>query len=513
MQPTMSAIAISVIVAIAALKQARAVSDGDNAAIFKLLCAALQLADVKPTFEPPIQPKMPELVDLYRLNMSIAPKHWRAKFLKPDNKATPTPADLPAGEKDEAIKTRWKTWTDTAVFLATGNNEKELKANYGLATATDDQIDAIRPTVHDIVETAHDIYTETTNSGQTPQADDNLLQKEIAEAVYGEEKWAPNTLNALKVLAGADAGYTTACGGASTQKPQTTIAGTIICVCGCASGANHKPCNKNQANAATWQGSNIPDETTWGYIRTICPKATTTKLTAAKLTAITTAAKTITNIQNNDVFIGSEDKSSCDGDVNGACVKITAGAQSGSLKTDAIPWISKLEGVAEKLAERDSYNDEAQRQKAAISNLKSRAKAVTKRAHYLIQIQKKPQQAAAGEATEGKVSKADCKQYTTNSTCPKNDCKWEEKDGKDGKCVVDEAKATAHTNTAGTKGTAKEGTTSTGCATHKDKTACENDKKDDKQNCAWRKGKDNEDDKDTEKCAALPVSLSMANSL
>nr|CAI77644.1 variant surface glycoprotein Ako 2 [Trypanosoma brucei brucei] len=420
----MSAVATGFILAIAALKQAGAVSDGENAAIFKPLCAALQLADVKPTFEPPIQPKMPEPLELYRLNMSIAPKDWRAKFLK-QSTAPPTAVDLPQGEKDAERQTRWKTWTDTAVFLATGSNEKDLKSNYGLTTATDAQIEAIRATIHDIVETAHAIYTATATANETAPADDALLQKEIAQAVYGEETYGPAELTATKVLSGADAGYTAACGGGGTHKPQNTVAGTIICVCGCAEGQSHKPCHKKQATETAWQATNIPNRASWGNLRNVCPKATKTKITAHGLRELVAAAKKIANTQGNDVFIGSEGENTCNGNANGACVKITGGVASGNLKDDAIPWINKLEAVAEQLTERGNYNSEQQRKTAAINELISRAKAVAKRAHYLFQFQKTAQAAAAGEATEGTVSKADCKQYTTNSTCPKNDCKWD----------------------------------------------------------------------------------------
>nr|APD74093.1 variant surface glycoprotein 1125.2624 [Trypanosoma brucei] len=409
MKSTMLEIATTVILTTAALKQAGAVSDGDNAAIFKHLCAALQLADVKPTFEPPIQPKMPEPLELYILNMSIAPKDWRAKFLKQDNKATPTPAALPADEKDEEVKARWKTWADTAVFLATGTNEQTIKESYRLTTTTDAQIEAMRATIHDIVETAHDIYTDTTTKAQTAPADDAVLQKEIAEAVYGEEKWAPNTLNALKVLAGADTGYTTACGGASSQKPQTTVAGTILCVCGTSAGGSKKPCNAKQATETAWGASNIPDAINWGYIRTICPKPSNTKLTAASLKALVTAAKTIANTQATDVFIGSEGENNCNGNANGACLKVPNAVSSGTMKPDAIPWIAELEGIADKLAERDDWNNEQRRKTTAFNDLISRAKAVPKRAHYFFQFQKTAKIAAAGEAREGKVSKADCK--------------------------------------------------------------------------------------------------------
>nr|APD74550.1 variant surface glycoprotein 1125.4012 [Trypanosoma brucei] len=57
-------------------------------------------------------------------------------------------------------------------------------------------------------------------------------------------------------------------------------------------------------------------------------------------------------------------------------------------------------------------------------------------------------------------------------------------------------------NTAARAGDEAAGTTtSTGCARHgTDKTACENDKTGDKQNFAWRKGKDNEPDQEKEMC-------------
>nr|AGH60035.1 variant surface glycoprotein 1095 [Trypanosoma brucei] len=75
-------------------------------------------------------------------------------------------------------------------------------------------------------------------------------------------------------------------------------------------------------------------------------------------------------------------------------------------------------------------------------------------------------------------------------------CKWEGPDDK-GTCKLDESKVTAQTNTAGAAGTGetpKEGAAATGCAKHGTKADCENDKTGDKHNCAWRKGKDNEEE-------------------
>nr|ARB50972.1 variant surface glycoprotein [Trypanosoma brucei] len=92
---------------------------------------------------------------------------------------------------------------------------------------------------------------------------------------------------------------------------------------------------------------------------------------------------------------------------------------------------------------------------------------------------------------------AQCNNHKTNKTCTAAKCKLEEKDGK-GECKPKdgaEQKKAAGTGGDGASGTAA----STECAKHGTKTECDADKKDDKQNCAFRKGKDNEDDKVTEK--------------
>nr|APD75449.1 variant surface glycoprotein 1125.5349 [Trypanosoma brucei] len=76
----------------------------------------------------------------------------------------------------------------------------------------------------------------------------------------------------------------------------------------------------------------------------------------------------------------------------------------------------------------------------------------------------------------------------TAEGCAATDCDYDD--------TVKECKPKTGTgdSTAGTE-------TRTGGARHgTDKASCENDKADDKQNCAWRKDKNNEDEKDTEKC-------------
>ncbi|SCU70292.1 Trypanosome variant surface glycoprotein C-terminal domain containing protein, putative [Trypanosoma equiperdum] len=102
---------------------------------------------------------------------------------------------------------------------------------------------------------------------------------------------------------------------------------------------------------------------------------------------------------------------------------------------------------------------------------------------------------ATNPTTTLTVSPLKCKSPAeTAEKCPHTDCVYN--------VTTKECKpkpGTEETKT-GTGESEKEGTATSGCARHgTNKKACGNDKTGDKKNCAWRKGKQDEDDKDTEK--------------
>nr|ARB51423.1 variant surface glycoprotein [Trypanosoma brucei] len=86
----------------------------------------------------------------------------------------------------------------------------------------------------------------------------------------------------------------------------------------------------------------------------------------------------------------------------------------------------------------------------------------------------------------------DCSKLEKAACKPDVGCKYNETANK---CEEDSKSTVVQAN----KGTGGSSTPS-GCTRHKNQPDCEKDKTGDKQNCAWRKGKDGEDDKDTEKC-------------
>nr|APD74658.1 variant surface glycoprotein 1125.4127 [Trypanosoma brucei] len=105
-----------------------------------------------------------------------------------------------------------------------------------------------------------------------------------------------------------------------------------------------------------------------------------------------------------------------------------------------------------------------------------------------------------GGSIEQESDRQDDKCAKKNKTaCENAKCKWEGTNEK-GDCKPKEGEE--QTNTAGTgAGAGDEGKTTVKCTEYDSKGKCEEvNKRKDKPLCGWRKGKDNEDDKDTEKC-------------
>ncbi|SCU67627.1 Trypanosome variant surface glycoprotein C-terminal domain containing protein, putative [Trypanosoma equiperdum] len=101
-------------------------------------------------------------------------------------------------------------------------------------------------------------------------------------------------------------------------------------------------------------------------------------------------------------------------------------------------------------------------------------------------------------AAKAAKAAAECRSITKKATCQaKAEGAWESTDKTEGPhCKLNETYVAQKATQTGGSGTA-----ATGCEKHgTDKEKCENDKTGDKQNCAFRKGKDGEDDKETEKC-------------
>ncbi|SCU72056.1 Trypanosomal VSG domain/Trypanosome variant surface glycoprotein C-terminal domain containing protein, putative [Trypanosoma equiperdum] len=477
----MSAIATTALFILTFAEQSTAVTDGDNAEIFAKLCLALQLGDGKPTFEPPQAAEPPATpTDLYRLNISLAPPEWRSKFIKKATKTQPEAEPLPTDLKDKDWQAKWSLWAEAALYTSNEDNSKQLKNKFNLAGATEQQMKAIRQDIQTAADTAYAIHSAIAGGEPAQPKSNGQLTTELNTALYGEGKTAADQLDATKLIGGGDGSYTTVCGGTGSKKPENTLVGTLLCVCGISSTANgKKPCSKAQEADAKWEPSNIPNPTNWGYIRNLCPKLGRQKISAQRLEALIAALQTTVNAQNNALFIGSTGESTCNGNANGACVKIPSAVVNGVQKVDAVPFINKLENIKTELISRQRYNTQMTHARRALQKLETHALQLTSRAHYT-------ELPGAGSSTQGAdkgngktvTGETDCSAHKKNTTCTAaKNCKWEGKSETDGKCTADESKVKEQLSTAGA-GTAATNAEGKKCSKKKNEGEC-------KDSCKW----------------------------
>ncbi|SCU72569.1 Trypanosome variant surface glycoprotein C-terminal domain containing protein, putative [Trypanosoma equiperdum] len=173
-----------------------------------------------------------------------------------------------------------------------------------------------------------------------------------------------------------------------------------------------------------------------------------------------------------------------------------AGNKANQAHFTKIQWISELT----KAAKLQQHHEEAQ---SELKALEAQLEAARKLAYSLLPTV----EAELGELSdvtqvENKATNTGKKEAQSKCSDGKNKSAEEcqtlgcDHDTENNKC---KPKTGTESTAAGTGQAPKEGAATSGRAKHQNQPDCEKDKTDDKQNCAWRKGKEGEDDKDTEK--------------
>nr|AGH59866.1 variant surface glycoprotein 674 [Trypanosoma brucei]APD73213.1 variant surface glycoprotein 1125.439 [Trypanosoma brucei] len=177
----------------------------------------------------------------------------------------------------------------------------------------------------------------------------------------------------------------------------------------------------------------------------------------------------------------------------GACISYAA------LRKDdkVIPWELQVRTAMEKLAD---INQELLHS----ATLLKRAETIEKQMETILLMRNLLNPTAPApppEISQPTVEQQNkCDKFNNNEThCPTDPCEYDKTKKKCKLKPGTESAAAGAGDKAGDKAGAA-GATTDKCAKHGTKTDCENDKKDDKQNCAWRKGKDGEPDLEKEKC-------------
>nr|ARB51395.1 variant surface glycoprotein [Trypanosoma brucei] len=409
---------------------------------------------------------------------------------------------LPAAEfsnaTSQSIDNNTDGWKAKKAALAAKKDDKN-KPIYQLAPDGPTKT-ALAPALKRLYEEAKQLETAAQALHAEVEQATAAARKAMAEAAYGqpEAKEVPPTQFADRA---------TTCGGAAEDtKPGVSIAHDMVCVCsGATAGTNI--CGDGIGTTTydnTKTSSDAADvKELFTALKNKCElQRTYSKASPAAIRAALTAfeqtlGKKVTDGVGVQLKLGNNAASDCTGtNSETTCVNYAGVAPAGNI--NKINWVAKLDEAADKLAEAASKRPALEAAKVEMKQKQTTAWATA--ALLKLKLPDMPQttQTAAKEQT----SESDCNRHQTSDKC-KDPCKWNENNAdKTKKCSLDPKKAADQAAQATGSGDGTTGTTTNGCEKHfTDENGCKkmNEGKD-KPVCAWKKGGENDKEKDELRC-------------
>nr|APD74029.1 variant surface glycoprotein 1125.2540 [Trypanosoma brucei] len=436
-----------------------------------------------------------EIQDIRTMNMSAAAADWQKLFAA--NGKDLKWADVSKGATAEPYQTHWASTFDGWVadrkrLDETKGGQKWLdlnpppKTQKGREAATE----KLNKTLDSILKLKASYDRARTEVMTTFPAQ---AKSKVLQALYGEGATEAK-LTTDKTIAHAST-YASACG----ANGGLSVYGDIMCICGDTSSANSAVCTNTNINLK-WDSA--VDDTSIAAAKAKCTIKTKTPYTAKTLLNLiaTLSSRLRHEAKANalQTYLGKTSAQRCDGGGNAACVIYTKyfNAAKDTAGAETIPWISRIAAAAKLLEQAEAQAGEANSMRRKTETLIQNAKAAYKSKRY--DFEAAPNMGPQTETKDSRTLANKCeKHHASPDNCTKAECDYDTENKKCKPKPGSESTAAGAQDQAGGADTG----TSTGCARHgNDKTACENDKAGDKQNCAWRKWKDNEDETEKEKC-------------
>nr|APD74359.1 variant surface glycoprotein 1125.2955 [Trypanosoma brucei] len=240
-----------------------------------------------------------------------------------------------------------------------------------------------------------------------------------------------------------------ACSTAPGASKLGTLAAAMSCICqGETDSQADDICFRAQTGANVWGDTAAPNENAAKEIIGKCTtdehKQKTTYHTIRQ--TLNTVARLVTTKSGN-TYLGAFE-TSCDGQQNnGRCMKWTNKKPHEIFADPATPWLKELAELAAALEAREKHNNLVNERNKQLAVLLARARALENPRSFATAIAQTAKE-AAGRQEKAEQNKAhNCAAHTANSTCAKNDCKWEGENETKGTCKPKDGKK--QTNTAG----------------------------------------------------------------
>nr|ARB50551.1 variant surface glycoprotein [Trypanosoma brucei] len=441
------------------------------------------------------------ITELEKMNMSTAEQAWQDLFTGDPNTDSYDKKHKDATQ--EPFKTHWKQTYDKWLGIKHGSTtgvgaEKWINKNPPPRGGASKQL------AHAIIN--HSLEELTKLKQQFTEAKEEATSglpgkasTKIREAIFGASATSDSCTAAITVTQNNNWANSCDANGA------TSVLGDMLCICGTASAGSADEC-KTANIALTWNTGVCASA---ALILSECPTQPTAAVTATELKSLIdrfrSGLRSVASAGALKLYLGKTNAGTCSGNTGEACVDYSkyfaTGAQNTGVST--VPWVAKLVGAISDIEAGQQKAKLAHKLSAKINNIISAAERA-----YKTTVIPETSLATANPSTSQKtdsqkVTEAEdsCNKHKDRTTC-QPPCKWNANaTDANKKCTLDPKKAAEQqaTQAAGTGDGAT--ATTTGCARHQNQPDCEKDKTGDKQNCAWRKGKDGEtDEPEKEKC-------------
>nr|APD73860.1 variant surface glycoprotein 1125.1711 [Trypanosoma brucei] len=428
------------------------VAAGDNAVERAALCSIIEVAgnraklhDQKPTFDR-------ELQGIMELNMKAAEDTWLTEFRSPDKHTIARDTNKHPLPKNMGWADRWTHWERAASKLLDPASHADRRQHYKPDELSEQQQRNVRAAVARLAEEAFAEATDSeTETALSDIIDENTLQKEINQAVYGMHTEPASNFANYKPFNNQPArSRETNCGTANTAGKETNLFEALFCVCAgdaTNNGDAGKACKADASAGSTWNPSTTPapSGSDMETVRKLCNREGETKLTAAdpnnRIATIANLVKRGTSASHIGKFLATNCN---DTQANGMCVTYTGITDTTGDVREAVPWLQKLVHTAEKLRKHE----------VGVRHLQA-VKRSLKAKYNLAQEKEYLQLSAPAEAPAGTsgVEPAKPQEKTTaaQQTCDKHKdskttcestgkCTWKGKSDTEGECEVDESK-------------------------------------------------------------------------
>nr|APD72971.1 variant surface glycoprotein 1125.109 [Trypanosoma brucei] len=441
------------------------------------------------------------LRELEAINMTLSPETWQAKFVKDDEAPRPY---AEASEKDKATnlgwKPQWQNWAAARQATKKGQPVANAISKSTLASLKGHQSNFAQKAVDRLITMAkQQIGDDEQITKDLAETTADKVSEALTAAVYGsvvaKQKWTE---------AGSyPTGSTTidACDNDGTIEGKQPLVYILLCL------AAEKGSATDSSKPLAHQQTPLGWDTIGGAVHTqlttvlkYCGVPSKGPITATGIRNALDNLRNSIQIHGGTGYLGFHKASTCTGSSEqGICVQYKTKIKDSTNDFETITYVAEMKRAAEMLDRRAAALQKRIDQQKALSAAVVQAYSLGHEIQALGQLAHqstlpKTFQEKTIQVTE---NKKECETIKKATECKEQQpkCEWKNKDANEGPhCKLNETHEAQ-------KATQTSGTGATGCARHgTDRKACESDKTGDKQNCAWRKGKDNEDDKENEKC-------------